>query len=142
MSEVLLEALERGKTVAKEILAAEGGALTAEQLEELHVLPAEVFHALRRGRKLLGVTVVNDEKQEVRYPVWQFRTGWETLEGFEKVLRMLDPTDDWSAMLFFLEPNERLEPRNGEHLTPLEALKEGKVAEVVLAALAWTSRGA
>ena len=77
----------------------------------------------------LELVLVHSEAGE-RYPAWQFERGIR--EHMSKILALLHGnTDAWAAYLFFTQPNPNLDGK-----TPLHALREDRVDEVLDAAAA------
>lgn len=123
----------RGVEAARQLLAAEGGTWTAARVgAHLRVDENNVENRRRAGR-LIGV---RSGKGSYRFPAWQFVPGG-TLRGLEQVLEALRAHDPWMQMIFFLDANVRLENR-----TPLGALREGRVEQVLQAAEAFGVHGA
>jgi hypothetical protein len=109
----LVAAKLRGLKLRQEMLMTAGGALTSNQLL-----------ALTQG------------KRGYSYPGFQFHDG-KTLKGLEAILGALSALDPWMQLNFFTNPNERL----GKS-TPIEALRDGKVDDVVRVASAYGEQGA
>jgi len=128
------EAFLRGARAKRKLLAAEGGALTAPELEKTFGVTRQHIHAQRDQGKLLGVQLAT---RIYRYPVWQFDHAGRALPGLDRILAALPAGDEWGHLIFFLEPSPLLGRGHEDHLTPLEALRAGRIDEVLHAASAW-----
>ena len=120
-------ALERGQRAKAEMLAAEGGWLTAAEAgARLGLSPAELAERARQNR-VLAIPV---ERGVVGYPAWQFADG-STLPHLEEVLDLLREHSPWSKMIFFLRPNVAT-----AGVSPLTALRARRLDAVRRAAWA------
>ena len=70
------------------------------------------------------------------YSAWQFGESG-TLLGLESVLKALSDHDAWMQLAFFIAPNPRLDGR-----APYQALAEGRLEAVLIAAQAYGEQGA
>jgi hypothetical protein len=123
----LAAALERGRRAKAEMLAAEGGWLTAEAAAaRLGISPAALAERARENR-VLAIPV---EPGVVGYPAWQFADG-ALLPHFEEILDLLREHSPWSKMIFFLNPNVA-----ADGVWPLRALRAGRIDAVRRAAWA------
>lgn len=129
----LASAKLRGLVVKQQLLEAEGGCLSSTQAASLLGITRQGVDKRRRCGQLIGLPT---GKNRFAYPAWQFITG-ETLPGLETVLQNLQVRDPWMQTAFMLNGNLRL---NG--MSPLEALRQGKLEEVVLAAQTYGEQGA
>jgi hypothetical protein len=111
----------RGLRAKKQLLEAEGGAVSGRELAKAIGITRQAVDKRRLSGKLIGIDL---GKRGFAYPVWQVG-----LEGMELVLAELNELDPWSQTLFMLSTNSWLE---GE--TPLAALREGKLDQVLAAA--------
>jgi predicted transcriptional regulator len=120
----LRAARSRAAQKMAELVRAEGGPMGAEEVaEHLGISRAAVDKRRKKGA-LLGI---QDGARAVRYPSWQFvPTG--VLVGLPEALGAIGIEDPWMRLQFFLSPDGDL------GVTPLEALRAGRVGEVVAAA--------
>jgi hypothetical protein len=123
----------RGVAVRKELLNAEGGVWTADQVQEFLRLTRQGVAQRRTRGKLLGVEV---GKRGYLYPAWQF-TETGVLPGLEEILAILSEGSDLSRMAFFLSGNIALDGKR-----PLDLLREGKIELVRRAAQLLGEQGA
>lgn len=125
-------ALARGALAREQLKQEEGGSLSAEEARQLLGLSKESVLKRYRNSALLGWREARQDA--VRFPAWQFSEVTENrlLPGLTEVLSILKEVDslaDWGRVLFFLNPRESLEGQR-----PLDLLRNGRVAEVKLAA--------
>jgi biotin operon repressor len=121
----------RGLEAKRQLLEAEGGALSTAEIARALRITRQGVDKRRKDRRLLGVEV---GKKGFRYPAWQVG-----LPHLEEVLQALGDRDSWEKIAFFLNPSALLRDR-----TPLEVLREGKrdINEVLRAASAYGEQGA
>lgn len=129
LSEARLAGL-RGK---KELIEAEGGALTAEEAAQTLGLTRQGVDRRRRAGKLLALSL---GKRGYLYPAWQFAQGG-TLPGLEQTLDAFQDIGPWAQLAWFISPNTRLEGQS-----PLDALRAGAIDRVVAAAAVYGEQGA
>ena len=129
----LLPARLRGLRAKRELLEAEGGALSVEQVAQLLGITRQAVDKRRRAGKLLAL---DTGRHGYAYPAWQL-TSEGTLPGPEDVLADLGVESPWMRAGFFLGGNVRL---GGE--TPLAELRRGHVDQVRRAARAYGEHGA
>jgi biotin operon repressor len=132
-SDPLMRAKLRGIEHRKRILEKLGGTLSAEEVAELIGISRQAVDKRRSQNQLIGLT---QGRRGYAYPAFQFEDG-KTLAGLKDVLDALSGHDPWMQSIFFANGNDRL---NGK--TPLEALRQGKFASIVLAAQAYGEQGA
>jgi hypothetical protein len=123
----------RGIEYRRRILEKLGGTLSAEEVAELIGISRQAVDKRRSQNHLIGLT---QGRRGYAYPAFQFEDG-KTLAGLRDVLDALSGHDPWMQSIFFANGNDRL---NG--VTPLEALRQGKFASIVLAAQAYGEQGA
>ncbi len=123
----------RGTERQQALVNSGGGVLSAEETAHLLSISRQAVDKRRRQGQLIGLT---QGRRGYAYPVWQFENG-RTIEHLEKVLHALRDHDPWMQLIFFLNANDRL---NG--ITPLQALRAGKVEQVIQAAQAYGEQGA
>ena len=132
MSDPLYEAYKLGEEVERKMLKAEGGVLSAEQFsEKLGVTPLELAR-MRKRDEVFWMKVGNDYV----YPSFQL-DGNGFLPGIRDVLDSFAIDASLTRVNFMLTGDMRL---NGWR--PIDALREGRVDEVKLAAQAYGQHGA
>lgn len=130
--EPLQKARLRGLRVRVELLQAEGGVWSAQEVASHLGVSRQAVDKRRKAGRLLGLPT---GRHGYAYPAWQFaRDG--VLRGLEEVLRALLPHDPWMSASFFLGTNVRLGGKR-----PLAALRQGQVKEVVQAARLFGEHG-
>ncbi len=129
----LAEARLRGVEARQRLLTAEGGTLGIQEVASLLNLSRQAVYKRYRAGRLLAVDC---GRHGYAFPAWQFGPGG-VLQGFEEVLRTLAEHDPWMKLAFFLSENAALKGRN-----PLAALRQGKLQEVLRAALLYGEQGA
>jgi hypothetical protein len=127
-TEVLLaRARERGRSARTDLLAAEGGTLSKDEVAQRLHLSLEQVEEQRRAGRLIGLL---SEQETYIYPAWQFHANG-MLSGVEDVLKDLRDHDPWMQAHFFLSGDIRL-----NHETPLAELRRGHIEAVRRAARA------
>jgi hypothetical protein len=126
-------ARRRGAEARRDLLAARGGVLTADQVAQRLGMTKHEVERWRRTKKLLALTAEHGRYVD---PAWQFGPQG-VLPGFSAVLSDFGITNPWSQAAFFLGGNIYLD---GE--SPLEALQRGQVEAVRRAARAYGEHGA
>jgi hypothetical protein len=134
--EPLAGAFLRGVAARDELLAAEGGVLTAEQTAQVLRLQRQAVDNRRKAGRLLAVWA---GRRGYLYPAWQFTTAGQVLDGLEATLAELRETqvDPWLSLAFFVRPHLGLGGR-----PPLQALRAGEVALVRRLAASFGEQGA
>jgi 2-keto-3-deoxy-L-rhamnonate aldolase RhmA len=132
-SDPLASAKLRGLMVKQQLLEASGGCISSPQAAEMLGISRQAIDKRRRSGKIIGLP---SGKNRFVYPVWQFTTG-DTLPGLETTLQNLSVRDPWMQIAFMLNGNFRL-----DGMSPLEALKQGKLKEVIVAAQMYGEQGA
>lgn len=131
--QILVAARTRGLEARQQLLDAEGGAWTVDQVASHLGLTRQAVDKRRKAGKLLALTV---GRRGYLYPAWQFaRHG--VLPGWETILRGLVAHDPWAQVIFMLSPSDRTGDQR-----PLDALRHGRVDEVKAAASAFGEHGA
>jgi hypothetical protein len=116
------------------LLAAEGGAVPISTVMEiLHLQSRQAIQQRRARGKLLGLPLGG---RTYLYPVWQFDGHGDVLPGLRETLATLADLDPWGQAAYLLSG----EPRLGG-LRPLDALRAGRIAEVVDAARQYGEQG-
>jgi hypothetical protein len=126
------EALLRGLETQKNLMEAEGGHLSAEEVRPFLKVNSKqaVFDQYNKGL-LVGW---REKQNTVRFPVWQFAHG-QVLQGIAEALQVFagqPHLDEWAKVLFFLSPRQSLGGRR-----PLDLLREGEVEKVLSLARAY-----
>lgn len=128
-------AYARGRAAREQLLQAEGGMATSEEMGQLlGGISRQAIDKRRRAGRLVAVR----ERSDWLYPRWQVAHG-QLLEGLEAVLDELGDRghDPWAMLIFFLQSDTEQE---GE--SPLGALRAGKVEAAICAAHAYGEQGA
>ena len=128
----LAEARLRGLATRQQLLAAEGGVLSGEEVAQLLGISRQAVDKRRRTGRLLALPVGS---HRMAYPAWQFTTDG-ILRGWEEVLGDLRQHDPWMQLAFMLSGNSGL-----EGTVPVVALRRGQVAAVRRAARLYGEHG-
>ena len=123
----------RGFELRQEMLKKSGGVVSSGRVAELLNVTRQAVDKRRAANQLLALT---QGRRGYSYPTFQFEDG-KTLNGLEEVLRNLRALDPWMQLRFFTSPHERL-----GNETPIEALRSGKVNDVVRVAGGYGEQGA
>ena len=128
----LTAALLRGSEVKREMLKAEGGALSGPELAaHLGITPQGLGR--KRERNQVFWLKIGDG---FVFPAFQIgKTG--LLPGIREVLTAFQVDDPWMRVHFMLTGDRRLGNRR-----PIDLLREGQIEEVVQAAAAYGAHGA
>jgi hypothetical protein len=128
----LTEAFLRGSEMKRDMLKAEGGALSAQQLaEHLGITP----QGLGRKRERNQVFWL-DVGDGYVYPAFQIGKNG-LLPGIREVLDAFTVDDPWMRVNFMLTGDQRLGGKR-----PIDLLRKGKIDDVVTAAAAYGEHGA
>jgi hypothetical protein len=133
-SDPLAKARLRGAVAMRELLGADGGALSAAEVGALLGVSRQAVDKRRRAGQLLAVDL---PRRGLLYPAWQFTEQGSTLPGLGEVLAALREHDPWARARFFVTGNDRLEGRR-----PLDALRNGELEPVLAAAGEFGRHGA
>ncbi|MGO9094615.1 MAG: hypothetical protein ACLQGV_05275 [Bryobacteraceae bacterium] len=132
-SDPLANAFLRGIQARTKLIQENGGVFSTEQVARYLDITPQAVTKRRHSRQLLGLTF---RKRGCMYPAWQFiQSG--TVAGLYEVLTALAEHDEWMQNAFFITPNSRL-----AGCRPLEYLRDGKVTEVLEAAMEFGQHGA
>jgi len=131
VSDPLRAAKARAVKHLSELLSAEGGPLGVSEVCDRLGISRAAIDKRRRTGTLVGIV---DRGRPVLYPAWQF-TGSGLLPGLADVLRVIGVDDPWMRMQFFLTYDPDLESR------PLDALREGRLADVIVVAKRYGRQG-
>ena len=123
----------RGFQLRQEMIKKSGGVVSSGRVAELLNVTRQAVDKRRAANLLLALT---QGRRGYSYPTFQFEDG-KTLNGIEEVLRNLRALDPWMQLRFFTSPHERLGTE-----TPIEALRSGKVNDVVRVASGYGEQGA
>ena len=133
-SDPLAMARFRGVIAMRELLGAEGGALSAADVAQLLGISRQAVDKRRKLGQLLALEV---PKRGLLYPGWQFTDAGAPLPGFLDVLNALGAHDPWAQARFFLSGNDRLGGKR-----PLDVLRAAGVDRVLAAAGMFGEHGA
>ncbi len=123
----------RGARGRAELLAQEGGMISATEASTILGLSRQGVDKRRRGNKLLAL---EGGRRGYQYPLWQFMNG-TVLPGLDQVLGILAEHPPLTQMQFFLAGNHRLGKER-----PLDRLRNGDIETVKRAASAFRIHGA
>ena len=121
----LAKARLRGVLAQRELVDAEGGALTGNELATLLHVTRQAVDKRRKAGRLLALEL---PKRGYLYPAWQF-TDDGVLQGLAEVLAALPDDSPWAKARFFVAGNDRLGGRR-----PVDVLREGDVMAVLRSA--------
>jgi hypothetical protein len=133
-SDPLARARLRGQVAMREVLGADGGALTASQVAQLLGVSRQAVDKRRKSGQLLAVTL---PRRGLHYVAWQFTEAGVLLPGLIEVLAALAGNDSWAKVRFFVVGNDRLAGQR-----PLDRLRDGALEPVLAAARAFGEHGA
>jgi hypothetical protein len=126
----------RGAIAQRELLSADGGALSGAEVAARLGVTRQAVDKRRKAGQLLAVEL---PRRGLRYPAWQLagtRPGG-VLPGVVEALAALRDHDSWAQARFFVTGNVRLGGKR-----PLDRLRRGDVAAVLRAAHAFGDHGA
>lgn len=119
-------AIERGVTIRRKLIKAEGGSFsTKDAARHLGISEAAL---LKRYKNRLLIAWRENRQRVFRFPAWQFRHG-QVLAGLELVLGVLNVgtrLDGYGLMLFFLSKSCFLAGKR-----PLDCLRQGEIENVI-----------
>jgi hypothetical protein len=121
----LAEARLRGIETRRRLLEAEGGTLSAQAVASLLSISRQAAYKRYRAGRLLAVDC---GRHGFAFPAWQLVPNG-VLPGLEETLAALADFDPWMKLAFFLEANAATGGK-----TPLVALRQGKLQDVLRAA--------
>jgi len=125
---ILSDAFTRGSAMKRSMVAAEGGILSrAEFARRIGLTPEEL-----ETNSLLWLDISGDHA----YPAFQI-AGDGLLPGIGAVVEAFSIDDPWMRVNFMLTGDARLAGQR-----PIDALREGRVIEVIAAARAYGEHGA
>lgn len=132
----LVHARLRGLLAMRELLNANGGALSADDVRTMLGISRQAVDKRRRAGRLLAVEL---PRRGLFYPAWQFTPAGSTLSGMTEILAALrkHQVDGWAQLRFFLSLNDRLGGRR-----PIDVIGEGDVDAVLEAVGAFDEHGA
>jgi hypothetical protein len=129
----LAKARLRGALAQRELLAADGGALSGAELATLLGVSRQAIDKRRKAGQLLAVEL---PRRGYLYPAWQV-TEAGVLPGVVEVLAALRAHDAWAQARFFVTGNLRLGGKR-----PLDRLRRGDVEAVLRVARTFGEHGA
>lgn len=129
----LANARLRGLKVKQELLEANGGCITVEEVAKILGITRQAVDKRRRANKLIGIS---RGKHAYLYPIWQFNSQ-SVIKDLEAVLAELKNYDPWMQIAFMLEPNLRLDGK-----TPLQELQSNNSEQVLSAIRVFGEQGA
>ena len=127
-AQILSDAFARGASLKRSMLGVEGGVLPSAQF----ALRAGLAKRDLEKTPLLWLAFDDDRA----YPAFQI-SGDRLLPGMTEVVRAFRIDDPWMRINFMLTGDARL---SGSR--PIDALREGRVNEVMMAAEAYGDHGA
>ena len=128
-------AILRGIELAQDDLRESGGAYDLEQVRQImHGVSRQSVEKRVRSGSMFSVPGPGNQR---RYPVVQFNDNGTVIAGLPAVLAALPTTNGFGILNFLIHPDDRLGTRK-----PIDVLKSGDVATVVLAARAMGVMGA
>jgi hypothetical protein len=133
LDDPLAAAKLRGVEQMKQLIEAGGSVLRASEVADLLGLTRQAVDKRRTQNRLIGLT---QGRRGYAYPRFQFAES-RALAGLEDVLGALPDADPTGQLIFFVNPNDFLD---GE--TPADALRQGRIDEVVRAARTAGEQGA
>lgn len=128
----LIDAFLRGAERKRELLKADGGALTARQLAE-HLAITQQGLAKKRDKNMIFWLEAGDG---YLYPAFQIGADG-LLAGIREVLDAFTIEDPWMRVNFMLTGDHRL---GGAR--PIDVLRKGRIGDVAKAAAAYGEHGA
>ncbi|RNJ50335.1 hypothetical protein D1O30_12745 [Methylocystis hirsuta] len=128
----LTEAFLRGSEMKREMLKAEGGAISAQQLAGHLGITAQGLGRKRERNQVFWLDVGDGYV----YPAFQIGKNG-LLPGIREVLDAFTVDDPWMRVNFMLTGDQRLGGKR-----PIDQLRKGKIEEVVTAAAAYGEHGA
>jgi hypothetical protein len=133
--DALAKARLRGILVMRELLAGDGGALSASDVAKTLGISRQAVDKRRQAGQLLAIEM---PKRGWLYPAWQFKKTGTVLEGVPEVLQALAEHDPWAQVRFFVSGNDRLGGKR-----PVDLLARGQnLDKLLLAAAAFEEQGA
>lgn len=132
MSDLEREVRRRGAEMKRRMLEEEGGALSAQQFSEKLGITSLELGRMRKRNEVFWLDVGN----RYVYPSFQL-SGKGLLHGISDVLDSFAEDSPWMRVNFMLTGDLRL-----GGWRPLDALREGRIGDVKLAARAFGEHGA
>jgi hypothetical protein len=129
-SDIIKNAIERGVKRKAAVLREAGGPLSAHDAARLLGTSPE---ALRAGKSLLAVSVDNGK---LVWPAFQFESQ-AMLDAIEKYLAAVNVDEPWAQLNFLFLRLQELDGR-----TPVQAIRDGSLDQVILAARHFGEQGA
>lgn len=132
-SDPLAAARLRGSEQKKQLIKEGGGVVNSAEAARLLGITRQGVDRRRTQNRLIGLT---QGRRGYAYPLFQFVEN-STLRGLEEVLKVLGGGDPWKQLIFFVNPNDRL---NGN--IPARELLKGNLEGVLRAASCYGEQGA
>jgi hypothetical protein len=129
------KAAVRGLLERQKLLSQEGGLMTGADLGRLF-RPSITRQAVDLRRNKRELLALEDGAGHFGYPAWQVHEG-RALPGLAPALAALDSEDPLAAVLFYLDPDPRLDGKR-----PLDAARAGEGELVTRLALTFGEHGA
>ncbi|WP_395378178.1 hypothetical protein [Marinicella sp. W31] len=128
-----------GSIAKKQMIESRGGTYSTEEVMEYLTITKNTVKDKRTRLEILGIKV----NKGFKYPAWQFESD-TVISGLKDVLVVLTDQkhSDWSKIRFFSSDNRYLEVNLPEYPCPIDALKAGKLEEVISAANVYMKPGA
>jgi hypothetical protein len=123
----------KGIQAQQELLHQAGGLMSSTQVAGLLRLTRQAVDKRRLFKKLIAI---RQGQHGFGYPACQFNEKG-SLPGLEEMLDKLESADSWMQLIFLVSPNAALSGRS-----PLDLLREGRIAEVQGAAAGFGNHGA
>ena len=131
----LAHARLQGLQAWRQLLQQTGGLLDSAAVAELLALSPAAIHKRYKAHQLLGI---REEKRRIMYPALQFADD-RVVPDLSSVLKILarDHVDERAQFRFLAGANSRLDGR-----TPIQALNDGDLSQVLAAARTFGEHGA
>jgi cell division protein ZapA (FtsZ GTPase activity inhibitor) len=123
----------RGSEQKKQLIREGGGVVNSAVVARLLGITRQGVDRRRTQNRLIGLT---QGRRGYAYPLFQFVEN-TTLQGLEEVLKVLGAGDPWMQLIFFVNPNDRL-----DESTPEKELRAGNLKGVLRAAVSYGEQGA
>lgn len=119
-------------------LETHGGLYDPLEVMNITGYTSDKINQMRINFELLSVDVCNEHM----YPIWQFHDG-SVIEGLSNVFKYFHSQglSFWAQNSFFINENKSLKIQGNNHLIPYEALKYGKIDDVLKAARSFLTHG-
>jgi hypothetical protein len=119
-------------TLQRRLLEAENGYIREAEAARRLTCSIVDIEQKRANGEIIGISTTDG----FVYPSWQFKNG-NLLDGLAHIFKLLSDHDAWMKLSFMLSKSERL-----DGLSPLQALRSGKISEVERIASTYGEQGA